>query len=391
MDNFTFCAPTYFAFGKGQEAETGRLVKRFGGTRVLLHYGGGSIKSNGVYDAVTAALRDEGIEYMELGGVKPNPRSGLIREGIELCRREKLDFILAVGGGSVIDSAKAIAMGVHYDGDFWELIKDRKIPENILPVGVVLTIPASGSEGSSNCVITSEEDGKKWGSGKADSLRPKFAVMNPCFTFSLPPYQTACGITDMMAHILERYFTNTPDVEVTDRICEALLKTLIEEAPKVLKDPEDYGARANIMWCGMLAHNNIAGVGRVQDWASHQIEHELSARFDVAHGAGLAVILPAWMEYALEHSSPQRFVQFAVRVCGLEQDFAHPERTARLGIACFRNFAASIGMPTTLGELGIQDSDIPAMIDNRRDRGFPFGGFVEIDEKAMEEILRLAL
>lgn len=391
MDNFTFYAPTFFAFGEGQEAETGKLVRRFGGTRVLLHYGGGSIRKNGVYAAVTAALEKEGIPYVELGGVKPNPRSGLVREGIELCRREKVDFILAVGGGSVIDSSKAIAMGVPYDGDFWHFFSTDSVPEEMLPVGVVLTIPAAGSEGSPNAVITLEEGNLKWGSRKADIIRPRFAVMNPRFTCSLPAYQTACGVTDMMAHILERYFTHTPEVEVTDRLCEALLKTIIDSAPRVMADPNDYGARANIMWAGMLAHNNSCGVGRDQDWASHQIEHELSALFDVAHGAGLAVAMPAWMEYVLGRGETDRFLQFAVRVWGIDPDFAHPELTARQSIVRFREFLRSIGMPTTLPELGISDADIPRLIEHRRPKGFPYGGFVKIDEAAMEEILKLAL
>lgn len=391
MDNFTFYAPTFFAFGEGQEAETGKLVRRFGGTKVLLHYGGGSIKKNGVYAAVTAALEKEGIPYVELGGVKPNPRSGLVREGIELCRREKVDFILAVGGGSVIDSSKAIAMGVPYDGDFWYFFSTNNVPEEMLPVGVVLTIPAAGSEGSPNAVITLEEGNLKWGSRKADIIRPRFAVMNPRFTCSLPAYQTACGVTDMMAHILERYFSHTPEVEVTDRLCEALLKTVIEAAPRVIADPNDYGARANIMWTGMLAHNNSCGVGRDQDWASHQIEHELSALFDVAHGAGLAVAMPAWMEYVLSRGETDRFFQFAVRVWGIDPDFAHPELTARQSIVRFKEFLRSIGMPTTLPELGISEADIPRLIEHRRPKGFPYGGFVKIDEAAMEEILRLAL
>lgn len=390
MNNFTYFAPTLFAFGDGQEAETGSLVRRFGGSRALLHYGGGSIIKNGVYDAVTASLKNAGVDFAELGGVKPNPRSGLVREGIDLCRREGLDFVLAVGGGSVVDSAKAIAMGVPYEGDFWDFFTGKAVPDKMLPVGVVLTIPAAGSEGSPNAVITLEEGNLKWGSPKHDIIRPKFAVMNPRFTCSLPPYQTACGITDMMAHILERYFTRTSGVEVTDRLCEALLKTIIEAAPRVMSDPNDYGARANLMWCGTQAHNNSCGVGRDQDWASHQIEHELSSFNDCAHGAGLAVVMPAWMELVMK-SGVERFAQFAVRVWGLEMDFADPERTARGGIACFKSFLRSIGMPLTLGELGIEEKDIPGLVAHRREKGFPFGMFMEIGEAEMEDILRLAL
>lgn len=307
MENFRFYAPTYFAFGKDSEKSTGELVKRFGGTKVLIHYGGGSVKKNGVLDAVTEALEAEGIAFIELGGVMPNPRSGLVYEGIELCRKEGVDFILAVGGGSAIDSAKAIAAGVPYDGDFWDYYS-KGIPVNhAVPVGTVLTIAAAGSEGSPDTVITYEEGMLKRGAS-GEALRPKFSILNPEYTCTLPPYQTACGITDIMIHVCERYFTNTKDVEITDRLCEAVMKTMIEESPKVIADPGNYQARANIMWAGMVAHNNICGVGRQQDWASHDIEHELSALYDCAHGAGLAVVAPAWMAFVMNHDI-NRFAQ----------------------------------------------------------------------------------
>lgn len=389
MNNFTFYAPTFFAFGEGQEATAGELVRRFGGTKVLLHYGGGSIKRNGVYDAVTASLKAEKIPFSELGGVMPNPRSGLVYEGIELCRRENINFILAVGGGSVIDSAKAIAMGVVYEGDFWDFFARKAVPQKALPVGTVLTIPAAGSEGSPNAVITKEEGNLKWSGTATDVLRPRFSIMNPKFTCTLPPYQTACGITDMIAHICERYFTHTTGVEVTDRLCEALLLTIIEAAHRVIADPLDIDARAQIMWSGMLAHNNSCGVGRVQDWSSHQIEHELSALYDCAHGAGLAVVMPAWMDFVMS-SDVSRFAQFAVRVWGCDMDVAHPERTAKEGVARFRSFLRSIGMPITLTELGADPKDIPKLVESRRLNVFPFGQFVSIGPKEMEEILKLA-
>ena len=259
MENFNFYSPTYFAFGKGKESDVGALVKRFGGSKVLLHYGGGSVKRNGVFDKVTKSLDEAQIPYIELGGVMPNPRSGLVYEGIELCRKEKIDFILAIGGGSTIDSAKAIALGVPYDGDFWDFYRTNKAVETALPVGTVLTIAAAGSEGSGASVITNEESMLKWSTG-GDALRPKFSVLNPEFTCTLPAYQTACGITDIMIHVCERYFTNTTDVEITDRLCEAVLKAMITEAPKVMNDLTNYQARANIMWAGMVAHNNIVGV-----------------------------------------------------------------------------------------------------------------------------------
>lgn len=391
MNNFTFYAPTLFAFGDGEEKNTGALVRRFGGHKVLLVYGGGSVKRNGAYDAVTASLADAGIPYAELSGVQANPRSGKVYEGIELARREQVDFLLALGGGSVIDTAKAIGFGAGYDGDFWDFFTGKVKIESTLPVGVVLTIAAAGSEGSDSCVITHENGNLKWGCPKTDVIRPKFAVLDPRLTCSLPAYQTACGAVDMMAHICERYFSNTPDVALTDRLCEALLKTIVDAAPKALADSDDYAARADLMWAGMLAHNNSCGVGRDQDWASHQIEHELSAFYDCAHGAGLAVVMPAWMEYVCNHDV-MRFARFAVNVFGCEMNFACPENTAREGIARLRAFFRSLGMPTTFAEIGARAEDIPAMAAHRAEKpnGFPFGGFVKIGPEEMEAILRLA-
>ena len=388
MENFDFYSPTYFAFGKGKESEVGALVKRFGGSKVLLHYGGGSVKRNGVFDSVTKSLNDAQIPYIELGGVKPNPRSGLVYEGIELCRKEKIDFILAIGGGSAIDSAKAIALGVPYEGDFWDFYRTNTPVENAIPVGTVLTIAAAGSEGSGDTVITNEENMLKW-AAHGDVLRPKFSILNPEFTCTLPAYQTACGITDIMMHVCERYFTNTTDVEITDRLCEAVLKAMIEEAPKVMNNLTDYQARANIMWAGMIAHNNIVGVGREQDWASHEIEHELSALYDCAHGAGLAVIAPAWMKFVYKHDV-NRFAQFAVRVWGCDMNFANPEITALEGISRFENFLRSIGMPVNFAELGAKEEDIPTMVAQlcKHER---VGYFVEIGAKEAEAIFRLAL
>ncbi len=392
MENFTFYSPTLFAFGDGEERNVGALVRRFGGSRVLLVYGGGSVRRNGAYDAVTASLTEAGLPFAELSGVQANPRSGKVYEGIELLRREGCDFLLALGGGSVIDTAKAIGFGAGYDGDFWDFFAGKAKIESTLPVGVVLTISAAGSEGSDSCVITQEQGNLKWGCPKTDVIRPKFAVLDPRLTCSLPAYQTACGAVDMLAHICERYFTNTPDVALTDRLCEALMKTILDAAPRALADPAAYAPRADLMWCGMLAHNNSCGVGRVQDWASHQIEHELSAFYDCAHGAGLAVVLPAWMEFVCPHD-PARFARFAVNVFGCEMDFAHPERTAQEGIARLRSFFRSLGMPTTLAELGGREADIPAMAAHRSEKpnGFPFGGFVKIGPEEMEAVLHLTV
>lgn len=388
MDNFTFYSPTYFVFGKDTEKEAGKYVKRFGGSRVLLHYGGGSVVRSGLLDRVKASLEAEGLSWIELGGVKPNPRSGLVYEGIGLCKREGVDFVLAVGGGSTIDSSKAIAMGTVYDGDFWDFYGGEKLPERTLPVGSVLTIAAAGSEGSYASVITNENGMYKRGCD-CDVIRPVFAIMNPELTMTLPPYQTASGGTDIMSHILERYFTNTEGCEITDRLCEGVLKTMIKELPRVLEDPFNYEARANIMWAGTVAHNNSCGIGREQDWGSHNLEHELSALYDCAHGAGLAVITPAWMTYVMGHDV-DRFAQYAVRVWGCEMDFAHPEETAKEGIARTKAFFRSIGMPTSFAELGAKEEDIPKLLETLQIDGRTIGKFVSLGRKECEEIYRLA-
>ena len=388
MNNFTFYSPTYFAFGRGTENQAGQYVKRFGGSKVLLHYGGGSVVRSGLLNRVKASLEKENIYYTELGGVQPNPRSGLVYKGIELARKEGVDFILAVGGGSVIDSAKAIAAGVKYDGDFWDFYEGKPVTEAI-KVGTVLTIAAAGSEGSGDSVITKEEGMLKRGAG-GEALRPVFSILNPELTQSLPAYQTAAGATDIMAHVFERYFTNTKEVEITDRLCEAVLLTMIKEVPKVLKDPDNYEARANIMWAGMVAHNNLVGVGRDQDWASHGIEHELSALYDVTHGAGLAVIFPAWMTYVYKHDI-NRFAQFAVRVWGCEMNSAHPEETAREGISRLKQFLTSIGMPINFKELGAREEDIPYMVEKLGLGNGTMGSFVPLTAKDVEQVYRLAL
>ena len=391
MENFTFYSPTLFAFGRGEAANTGALVRRFGGTRVLLVTGGGSVKANGAYQAVIASLTAAGLPYAELSGVQPNPRSGKVYEGIDAVRREGLDFVLAVGGGSSIDTAKAIGMGAVYDGDFWDYFTGKAPIRGSLPVGAVLTIAAAGSEGSASCVITREDGALKWGCPNTDLIRPRFAVMDPGYTCTLPAYQTASGAVDMIAHILERYFTNTPDVSLTDRLAEALVRSVLDAAPRALADPNDYAARADLMWAGMLAHNNSVGVGREQDWASHQIEHELSAFYDCAHGAGLAVVMPAWMGYVMDRDV-MRFARFAVEVFGCEMDYAHPETTARAGIARLRETFRAWGMPVTLEQLGAKTEDIPAMVSHRAEKpnGFPFGKFVPIGRQEMAAILHLA-
>ncbi len=391
MNDFTFYSPTYFVFGKNKESETGIYVKRFQGTRVLIHYGGGSVIKSGLLDRVKKSLDSENISYIELGGVKPNPRSGLVYEGIELCRKEKVDFILAVGGGSTIDSAKAIAAGVVYEGDFWDFYQGLPITK-ALPVGTILTIAAAGSEGSPDSVITKEEGMFKRGAS-GEAIRPIFSILNPELTMSLPAYQTACGATDIMAHVFERYFTNTKDVEITDRMCEAVLLTMVKEVPKVITNPNDYEARANIMWAGMVAHNNLCGVGREQDWASHDIEHELSAVYDCAHGAGLAVVFPAWMKYVYHHDI-MRFAKIANRVWGCDMNFDNPEETALEGINRLEGFLKSIGMPQNFTELGASEKDIERMADTAcygNGRSGEIGGFMKLKKEDVEKIYRLML
>lgn len=392
MENFNFYSPTFFAFGKNRESDCGDLVKRFGGSKVLIHYGGGSVVRSGLLDRVKASLDKSEIAYVELGGVKPNPRSGLVYEGIKLCKEENVDFVLAVGGGSTIDSSKAIAAGVLYNGDFWDFYQGKLITE-ALPVGTILTIAAAGSEGSPDSVITNEDGMIKRGA-TGDAIRPKFSILNPELTETLPAYQTACGITDIIAHLYERYLTNTKDVEVTDRLIEGLILTMKTEGPKVMKNLQDYEARANIMWAGMVAHNNIVGVGRSQDWTSHDIEHELSALYDCAHGAGLAVTMPAVFTYNMSHDV-MRFAQIAVRVWGCEMDEEHPEKTAMKGIEALRSFLISIGMPKNFAELGAKEEDIEKLAYTccygKGNGSGKVGGFVSLMQKDVEAIYRLML
>ncbi|MBQ1272529.1 MAG: iron-containing alcohol dehydrogenase, partial [Clostridia bacterium] len=353
---------------------------------VLIHYGGGSVIRSGLLDRVKESLKNESVDFVELGGVQPNPRSGLVYRGIDLCREEKVDFILAVGGGSVIDSAKAIAAGVLMDEDFWNYWEVKKQVTAALPIGTVLTIPAAGSESSYNSVITNEKTLVKRGTS-GDPLRPRFSILNPELTFTLPAWQTASGASDIIAHVLERYFTNTPEVEVTDRLCEALLLTMVKETPRVIADPENYEARANIMWAGALAHNNVVGVGREQDWSTHAIEHELSALYDVTHGAGLAVLFPAWMKWALPQD-PKRFATMATRIFGIEHTGDDTE-TGMLGIQAWRDFFNSIGMPDNLKDLGVKEEDLEYMANRLMlKKDGTLGNFVKLTPADVVEIYK---
>ncbi|MDR2662354.1 MAG: iron-containing alcohol dehydrogenase [Treponema sp.] len=391
MVNFDYQNPTRVVFGRGTIPQVGALLKEYAASKVLLHFGGGSIKANGVYDAVKKSLDAAGIGAVELGGVKPNPRLSLVKEGIKLCRDQKIDFILAVGGGSVIDSAKAVSAGVPYEGDVWDFYTGKALPQKALPVATVLTIAAAGSETSWSSVITNDDGGWKRPLDH-QAIYPVFSILDPETTYSLPAYQTACGITDMFVHVFERYFTTVKNVELTDRFCEAVMKTIINNAQRLLENPKDYDARAEIMWCGSLAHNNLAGTGRIGDFASHMIEHELSAFNDVAHGAGLAVIVPNWMKYVYKHDIP-RFVQFAVRVFGVEENFHNPEEMALRGIRALRDFYTSLGMPGTLSEIGIAEKDFPAIAGKIRkfdEAKGTTGNFLPLTSKDVLEILKLA-
>jgi alcohol dehydrogenase YqhD (iron-dependent ADH family) len=358
MRNFNFYAPTQIVFGKDTQKEVGSLLKSRA-KKVLLHYGSGSVKKSGLYEQVVASLKGAGIAFVELGGVKPNPRLALVREGIALCRKEQVDFILAVGGGSVIDSSKAIAVGVCYDGDVWELYEQHKPVEKAIPVATVLTIPAAGSEMSGGSVVTNEEKQMKLGYG-VPVMRPVFSVMNPELFFTLPKNQIANGVADMMSHIFERYFTNTTHVELTDQLCEATLRTILRNALIVINDPSNYDAWCEVGFGGTIAHNDILGVGRAQDWGCHGMEHELSAIYDVAHGAGLAVLTPAWMEYVYKENIPM-FVQFAVNVMGVQGSYREPEAIIKESIVRLREFFRKMGLPATLSELGIGGDKLELM------------------------------
>jgi hypothetical protein len=386
MLNFTYDNTTKMIFGKDTELQAAKEAKLYG-KKVLIHYGGGSIKKNGLYEKLIKCFKDEDLEVFELAGVQPNPRLSLVREGIKICRENNIDFILAVGGGSVIDSSKAIGIGTMYDGDVWDFYGGSAKAEKSIPVGVVLTIPAAGSESSTGSVINNE-NGKYKRPASNPVPRPKFSILNPEITYSLPEYQTACGAADIMSHVMERYFTNDKDVDFTDRLCEATLKTIIKNAPIVLKQPDNYAARAEIMWAGSVAHNGLLNTGRTGDWGSHNIEHELSAMYDIAHGAGLTIITPAWMTYVYKHDM-NRFVQFASRVWDIEIDTYNPERTALEGIERTKSFFKSLALPTSLKEGNIPLDKLEEMAEKATEIK-PIGNFVKLAKDDVVNILKLA-
>ena len=389
MENFTFCSPTNFVFGKGTEEKVGELCSKYGAKKILIVYGGGSVVRSGLLDRVKDSLTKAGLVYTELGGVKPNPEDDKVREGIKMVREEGIDFLLPVGGGSTIDTAKGIACGALYDGDFWDFYVGKSVIQKAMPVGVVLTIPAAGSEGSGNSVITNISTMQKLSLRCPDHLRPVFSIMNPELTFTLSPYQTACGICDMMVHIFERYFTNSEAVGISDRLCEGILESIMEEAPKVMADPENYDARANLMWAGNIAHNGTCGIGRIEDWSSHFIEHEISSMYGVTHGAGLSVIFPAWMEFTSK-INPSKAKQLSIRVLGVSPNYLNDDVIA-LGVNKLREFWKSLGLPVTMHELGVDNPDIDALVRNlHANKGEIIGNYVPLTKDMTRQILELA-
>ena len=361
MFDFNYFTPTKVVFGRNTERQVAGLIREFGGRKILIHYGSGSVVRSGLLNTVTDALDAAGIPYVTLGGVVPNPRLGLVYEGIELCRREGVDFLLAVGGGSTIDSAKAIGYGVTNEGDVWDFYDAKRQAAACLPIGVILTIAATGSEMSNSSVITKEAGLVKRGYNN-DICRPRFAIMDPELTMTLPDYQTACGCTDILMHTMERYFTNGGNMEVTDALAEGLLRTVMKNAEILTEDPQNYEARAEIMWAGSLSHNGLTGCGSDGgDWMTHKLEHELGGLYDVAHGAGLAAIWGSWARYVFRNCLP-RFKRFAVNVMGAEP-VGSEEDIALKGIEALEDFFRRIHMPTNLRELGVSatDEDLAAM------------------------------
>ena len=390
MDNFTFYSPTLYEFGRGAEEKTGMLTFLMGVNKVMIVFGKKYVKANGLLDRLENSLATIGIEFIEFGGIEANPTDDKVYEAIRIAREKHIDGLLAVGGGSVIDTAKAVAAGVPYDGDFWDFFSGRSVVKNALPVGVILTIPGAGSEGSGNAVITRRETLQKISLRTDSILKPRFAVVNPEMTFTLAAYQTACGIVDMMSHIMERYFSPTSRVEVSDRLAEGLLLALINEAPKALADPTDYQARANIEWAATLAHNGLIGCGRREDWVSHFMEHEISAVYGVTHGAGLAVVIPAWMAF-MAHHKPSKVAQLGRRVFGVD---APDDRSAAIeAVASLRAFfSAVLRMPLTFKALGIAEPDIDMLVRKlHEDKGETIGGYYRLTAADTRQIYELML
>lgn len=391
MENFVFCSPTEFIFGKETQKKTGEALKKYGARKVMIVYGSERIKDNGLLKEIEDSMSESGIEFCEFGGIAPNPTTDSVYAGIEKARAENVDFLLAVGGGSPIDAAKAIALGVVADEDFWNFYGGHSTPKGALPVGVVLTIPAAGSEGSGNSVITNEKTHQKISVRYPNFLRPRFAIMNPELTYSLPWFQTACGIVDMMAHIFERYFSNTPGTQLVDSYSEAILRDIMDQAVTLRIDGNNYDARADVMWAGTLAHNGLCGVGKVEDWASHRMEHEISAFYHVAHGAGLAVVIPAWMTFCAKHN-PDKLWRFAINVMSVDPADKSTEEIIEEGISELKQFYHDMGLTTNLQILVGQKPDIDKMVESlHRNMGDTLGSYVPLSMNDCREIYEIAM
>jgi len=390
MLNFTMSLPTEVFFGRDMIINLPEYIRKHGGKRILLAYGGGSIKKNGIYDKITSLLNQNGIFYKELSGIKPNPRVSSVREGIKIIRENDLDFILAAGGGSVIDACKGIAAGWTYDGDPWDFyLRKTNLEKKPLPVGVILTLAATGSETNWGSVISDDITERKL-PFRNEMLRPKFAVLDPVYTFSVPKYHTAAGLVDIMAHVFEQYFSPTQDAYLSDRLAEAVMKTIIRYAPKVIADPEDYEARANILFAGTLALNQILSYGKTTDWATHMIEHEISAVYDISHGAGLAVLFPNWMKYVLNEDNQPKFIEFAVNVWDVNTRGKEPLDIALEGIERTKEFFDFLGMPSSLSEFKIDSSRLEEMAEKAVVFG-ELGTFKKLGKEDVLQILKMSL
>lgn len=361
MNNFEFTLPTKFYFGKDEDKRVGEICKKHGATKIMIIHYGDFVKATGLFDRIASSITKAGIPWIEMDGVQSNPRVELVRKCITRAKEEGVDFLLAIGGGSVIDTAKATGVGMNYDGDVWDLYEAKGDTDKMTPVGVVLTIPASGSESSDGSVITNQETHSKRGYGR-EFMRPTFAIMNPELTYTLPPFQTAAGGFDIMAHVMERYFTKTENCDVTDELCEGVLRTMVKNIPIVMKDPKNYAARSEIMWAGSMAHSGLLGVGREEDWGSHELGHALSAFYDINHGATLAIIFPSWMKYVYK-LRPEKFAQFAEKVWGVEKS-EDVEEMALKGIEKTKAFCKELGLPVSFEDAKIPTDEIEKMAEH---------------------------
>ncbi|MFQ6831923.1 iron-containing alcohol dehydrogenase [Butyricicoccus pullicaecorum] len=394
MQNFTYCAPTKVIFGRGVESQIGTELRELGATRVLVHFGGGSVKKTGLLDKVIASLTEAGLSYVEFGGVEPNPKLSFIHKGIELGRAEKVDFILAVGGGSVIDSAKAIGVGLVTGNDPWQYASTGTHPERseVFPVGVVLTISAAGSEMSNSDVITNDLITPWVKQGiTSETVRPLVAFLNPENTFTVSKFQTGCGIVDIMMHTLERYVTGQDECDLSERIAEALLVSVREAGRVAIAHPDNYEARATLMWASSLSHNDLTGCGKIRKFPVHKLEHPVSALHDsISHGAGLSVLFPAWAQFVMKYDIP-KFAQLANRVWDCPMDFDHPERTALAGIEAMKRYFTEIGMPTHMSELGLTPDEYDAIIDLTTKGGTrPVKSYIDLGPEEIRAIYALA-